>query len=600
MAKAWRKDDRMKAVRADWSARNCETITKTDRWIMLIVTVVYFLFAVINLGTLSFPTENWSGTTGDSLTLDLGSEATVSSVWFNGSIAQGQLTLTSDDGQTLTYSQEYGDMFKWDENSLGTWNTRYITLTVNSGTVVFNEIAFFDASGALLDISAKDDNGIGLVDEQSTVPEEPSYYNGMIFDEIYHARTAYENLHNMSIYEWTHPPLGKLIIAVGVSIFGMNPFGWRIMGTLFGALMLPALYIFAKRIFKRTDYALLAMGLFALDTMHFTQTRIATIDVFAVFFIILMYFFMYEYLRLDALDDSNYKKSIRSLALSGLFFGLGVSTKWICCYAGVGLAVLLFGNLVWRGISCARSKDQEVRGRLQYFRVRTATTLALCLLFFVLIPGIIYFVSYTPYYRYQASIRDSYGLKDCLDTLMDNQRDMFNYHSGLPSTHMCQSTWYQWPFTCKSVWFYVSETNSGLLSNISSTGNPGVWWLATIAVLCLLTATATKKLKPNMSLFMLLIGILANYLPWVLVPRCVFQYHFFATVPFLILAGLYYLYDLEKRYPKAVKLKWVWLGIAAVFFILMYPAISGMPTSKAYAYFVEYWLPGGWIYYGRV
>jgi hypothetical protein len=57
---------------------------------------------------------------------------------------------------------------------------------------------------------------------------------------------------------------------------------------------------------------------------------------------------------------------------------------------------------------------------------------------------------------------------------------------------------------------------------------------------------------------------------------------------------------LEKRYPKAVKLKWVWLGIAAVFFILMYPAISGMPTSKAYAYFVEYWLPGGWIYYGRV
>ena len=76
--------------------------------------------------------------------------------------------------------------------------------------------------------------GDALFDEQSEVPDTISQLNSMYFDEIYHARTAYEFLHGLPTYENTHPPLGKIFIALGVAIFGMNPFGWRIMGTLFG------------------------------------------------------------------------------------------------------------------------------------------------------------------------------------------------------------------------------------------------------------------------------------------------------------------------------------------------------------------------------
>ncbi len=39
-------------------------------------------------------------------------------------------------------------------------------------------------------------------------------------------------------YEWTHPPLGKLIQAAGIAIFGFDPFGWRIMGVIFATLMI--------------------------------------------------------------------------------------------------------------------------------------------------------------------------------------------------------------------------------------------------------------------------------------------------------------------------------------------------------------------------
>ena len=132
-------------------------------------------------------------------------------------------------------------------------------------------------------------------DEQDMLPDKISYKNSTYFDEIYHVRTAYEHLHGAEPYEITHPPLGKILIAIGIKIFGMTPFGWRFMGTLFGIMMLPLMYAFAKRIFGNSFIAAAAMLLMTFDFMHFTQTRIATIDSFAVFFIMLMYYFMYIY-----------------------------------------------------------------------------------------------------------------------------------------------------------------------------------------------------------------------------------------------------------------------------------------------------------------
>lgn len=74
------------------------------------------------------------------------------------------------------------------------------------------------------------------------MPAYPSYLNSTYFDEIYHPRTAYEQLHYDefdSAYEWTHPPLGKTLMMIGIELFGMTPFGWRFMGTLMGVIMLP-------------------------------------------------------------------------------------------------------------------------------------------------------------------------------------------------------------------------------------------------------------------------------------------------------------------------------------------------------------------------
>ena len=71
------------------------------------------------------------------------------------------------------------------------------------------------------------------------------------------------------------------------------------------------------------------------------------------------------------------------LALSGLFFGIGAATKWTCLYAGAGLGVIWLCHWI-------------LKGKGFKFGAFVKNCL-LCLVFFVLIPGIIYYASYYPY-----------------------------------------------------------------------------------------------------------------------------------------------------------------------------------------------------------
>ena len=135
--------------------------------------------------------------------------------------------------------------------------------------------------------------------------------------------------------------MGKLIISLGIRLFGMNPFGWRFMGALFGVLMLPVLYHLLKQLCGRTRLSFAGTVLFAFDFMHFTQTRIATIDTYAVFFLLLMYDAMVVFLKGDVGRDS-WKRLLPPLLVCGVFTGLGIAAKWTAAYGALGLACLLY------------------------------------------------------------------------------------------------------------------------------------------------------------------------------------------------------------------------------------------------------------------
>jgi len=103
----------------------------------------------------------------------------------------------------------------------------------------------------------------------------------MYFDEVYHAFTAkvimsadaakawewWNTPPEGFAYEWTHPPLAKLGMVLGMSIFGQNAFGWRIPGALLGVGSVFLVYLLAKEIFEDEAIGLLSAGVFRLTDL---------------------------------------------------------------------------------------------------------------------------------------------------------------------------------------------------------------------------------------------------------------------------------------------------------------------------------------------
>lgn len=458
---------------------------------------------------------------------------------------------------------------------------KYVRLTALDDSTVISEVAcrsqYFDS------FSTFTVDGIDVLnDEQSMVPDYISYENSGYFDEVYHPRTAYEHLLGLEPYESTHPPFGKYIISLGIVLFGLNPFGWRFMGTLFGVLMLPIFYHLIKRLFGRTWLSAIGTALFAVDFMHYTQTRLATIDTYAVFFVLLMYDAMICFMFKDVLNERLHKLLL-PLFVSGLFFGIGSASKWTVIYGGAGLAVLYFAKLV---LTIKAAKGDSALWKKAW--KRSFVLCMWCLLLFVAIPFGIYFAAYLPITLLPHN-------KDKLTWAFWNyQTHMLDYHSQLKGTHPFESPWYEWPLIIKPIWYSCNTVHDGLISDIFCLGNPFIWWLGLVMIVLLLVLWICK---PEFKSGILLCGYASVYVPWMLVPRMTFIYHYFTAVPFLILAiccvfdKLMYNTRLnsglairERAVPVVGIMAVLYLLLCTSMFLVFFPIESGMPVSGDYIY----------------
>lgn len=182
--------------------------------------------------------------------------------------------------------------------------------------------------------------------------------------------------------------------------------------------------------------------------------------------------------------------------------------------------------------------------------------------------------------------------------ILHNQEYMYNYHSKLnPETpHPFSFDWYTWPLDIRPVFLFQGHGYSdGYMSSMSSMGNPAVWWGALAAVVTLIVIRIRKGRLGKRTLF-ISIAALSQYLPWVLIPRETYIYHYFATVLFLILLiGVLakYLIERTKHGKKAV---FIYLGVCALLFVMFYPVTSGVVVSKVYSDIFIHWLPS-WPFY---
>ena len=178
-----------------------------------------------------------------------------------------------------------------------------------------------------------------------------------------------------------------------------------------------------------------------------------------------------------------------------------------------------------------------------------------------------------------------------LKTVIDLQESIFSYHSGLGGdTHYFRSPWYEWPIIWWPMWYFsgTAYMPDGVISSISCMGNPAVWWFGLAAMIFVLVRMCMVRRAPK-SYVMTVIAFASQFLPWVLVPRSTFIYHYFASVPFIIIASILMLKWVRSRTESGFKALTITLCAAAlVLFVAFYPLESGLPVARWYANYLRW------------
>jgi dolichyl-phosphate-mannose-protein mannosyltransferase len=469
------------------------------------------------------------------------------------------------------------------------------------------------------------------------------------FDEVYHAFTAKEFVlgHPQAwqwwnspppgvAYEWTHPPFAKEVMAASMWLFGsMEPFFYRLPGTILGIVSIYLVYLITKTILKSEKTGLIAAFLFSLDGLNFVQSRTGMNDIYFVTSILAaLYLFLKE-----------------RYLFSSILVGVALSSKWTTLYFLPMIFILFLLNKIHQkllisfvGIAGLFMLYLKFLPPLPIpmtphhlnidFLIKSITAFPVLLvyvvamtiitaifkkyrnvLYFTFIPVAVYLASYIPFFL----------LGHSWETFIELQKQMWWYHTNLKATHDYASPWWSWPLNLFPVWYYVQYYPNGWMSNIFNSGNPVLFWGGAISVLLTLYECIVRRSK---KLAILLLGYFVFWLPWALSPRIMFFYHYSPSVPFMCMAFAYQLTQILEADPETIHLKkpihgfikqpldylgfyilsiifyptrylsatntpellsinkiyvYVILGLVVLSFLFIYPMITALPLPKAWA-----------------
>jgi dolichyl-phosphate-mannose-protein mannosyltransferase len=398
--------------------------------------------------------------------------------------------------------------------------------------------------------------------------DRPSY---KYFDEEHYVEAGQELVMSGVNRNWSHPPFAKTIIGVGTQLFGNTPLGWRVMSALFGSAVIALIYAWAMVLFRDRKLAMLVAILTAVNQMHFVQSRIATLDVFMVCFILLGFvYFTRVYLQQI---DRNTRRGWVALLVSGFGFGLALACKWLAIVPAVFCAVLLFLQM----------NTTPLRLRL---RLSIGPFIVLPVLVYLFVSSLLVGLGHPDY----APILDSklgpsqpifeasttYGLLDILKL----QFEMLKTHVSFSNPgHPYVSSWYTWPLMLRPMWYhFVRYDMNGVteLSGIFLIGNPIVFWLGLLAIgHCIWLGY--KKKDPVAKL--IAGAFLVLWLCWAVLPRKTgFFYYYY---PSSMMLGLALVLSAKELQPP----KWVLYGglvLAILSFVFFYPVMTAklMPIES--------------------
>jgi len=381
--------------------------------------------------------------------------------------------------------------------------------------------------------------------------------DSLVFDEVYYVDGARDYLAggvevtNGAAEFVVHPPLGKWLIALGIALFGDTSTGWRIASAVIGTLSIALIYLVAKRLFNSDYLALVAAGLMTIDGLHLVMSRTALLDIF------LMFFLLAAFLALL------YEKHLSTAIL----LALALATKWSAVYFIIAIGIYL-ALTNWRKLS-------------NYLPT---------------IP-IIYLISWSGWFASDQGWSRNHFSNPIL-SFIHYHREILNFHTGLKTDHSYEASPWNWLILGRPTSFFYESSKTCGAENCSqeilAMGTPIIWWFGLVALAITIGYFLSRREKVA---GLILMGLLSNYLPWLLFPeRTTFYFYAISFFPFLILAIIYslklYLED-ENKCAKRTQSVNVALGLTALIFAYFAPVYLGIVLTYE-DWFARMWLPS-WI-----
>ena len=419
-----------------------------------------------------------------------------------------------------------------------------------------------------------------------------------------------------------HPPLGKFFIGLGMALFGADSsFGWRIAGAIIGTATVLLLYVIAKAMTGSVPFATVASLLMAIDGLAIVLSRVALLDVFLTFFILLAFWFVLldrrtHLPRIAALVAERWGDGAIPawgpvrwnrpwLIAAGAAAGAATAVKWSGLYVIAGLGIyLVVTDALERRRAGVRIWPADAA-----FRQGAAT-----FVLFVPVALVVYLSSWIGwlttaggYDRQAADLVPASGFWSWVPTALQSlwlyHRAIYDFHVGLTSEHGYASPAWQWPLLLRPTSMYYNATPqgqadcvaaNGCVENIYSMPNPLIWYAAVAAVLYLVYRFVRTR---DWRFALILTGVGVTYMPWLLYPeRTMFQFYTISILPFMLLALTFALRDIagasrtdRHRRTTGQRIVLVFLLVAVGLSAFWYPILTG--TEVPYVF----WQAHNWM-----
>ena len=418
------------------------------------------------------------------------------------------------------------------------------------------------------------------------------YPAGLFWDENYHIASAYKYLNHVMFME-PHPPLGKLLIALGEYLFHPNTkiattsflttdyinnipasfsfVGVRFFPVLLGTLSSVLFFFILYAICKNSFVSFLFSSFYLFDNALILQSRGAMLDSIQLFFVLgtLLYFL----LLLEA------KKSTSlSYFVLGLLAGLAIAVK-----LNASVLLLLFFPLFCYQHRPLSLKILVSKLPMQAILFLTGSALVFCGTYYIhgmLGQTVLDYRYYGASDVYQTVLNDKKSSDPIYFPIIlrDNLQYSKQYEAGVPKYKPNDPTEngslpYTWPFGDKAI-NYRWEVDSNGARYLYLVGNPLIWLsglIGTVSAVSLLIVTlAFKRPIHNRKLFFIIVVLLALYIAYMIgvmqIQRVLYLYlYFIPLILSLLLAFTVYSYVFEKAIQRLDRR----LVIGSVLFVLL-------------------------------